>query len=153
MKVVVTGGRDFAAANVVWTALDTLHKQDPITLLAHGACGVTLKGLPETPWAKMRGADRLADEWAHANGVAVMRFPVAPNVDGPWPAAGQRRNGRMLAHAHGSPVSVPLVVAFDGGRGTDGCVAQALSRGLRVWRVHGIGPWWTETLDGGKGRG
>lgn len=145
MILIVTGGRDFAAANVVWTALDTLHKQDPITLLAHGACGITI-GSDRKKHGNMRGADKLAADWAVLNSVQGMPFYVDHALDGPWPAAGQRRNGRMLAHVHGAPASTPLVVAFDGGRGTDGCVTQALARGLRVWRVHGIGPWWTETL-------
>lgn len=156
MIVVVTGGRDFAASLVVDNALGTLHQQDPIVLVAHGGCGVTIQPNAAQK-GNMRGADRLAADWASYKHVQAHPFYVDHRVDGPWPAAGQRRNGRMLKAIVGmnvarasSPPLAPLpvlVVAFDGGRGTDGCVKQALELGLRVWRVHGAGPYWTETLE------
>jgi len=44
-----------------------------------------------------RGADTIAGEEAFALGFTVRRYPVDPALDGPWPAAGIRRNARMLA--------------------------------------------------------
>lgn len=151
MIIVVTGGRDFAAANVVYSALDTLHQQDPITLVAHGACGITI-GSDGKKSGNMRGADRLGGvEWTALRGAHGWPFYVDHALDGPWPAAGPRRNERMLrAVKDYGATRPPLVVAFDGGRGTASCIRQALGLGLRVCRVHGTGPYWTEILDNGK---
>ena len=43
------------------------------------------------------GADALADSEAEAASIPREPYPVDPALDGPWPAAGMRRNGRMLA--------------------------------------------------------
>lgn len=47
------------------------------------------------------GADQCARRWAKARGVAVDPYPVDNALDGPWPAAGHRRNERM--HRDGKP--------------------------------------------------
>lgn len=154
MIVIVTGGRDFSAASVVNAALDMLHAQTPIAFLAHGACGVTVG--ERMRWSRMRGADAYADDWARARSVEVVRYPVDHAKDGPWPAAGPKRNARMLRDPLSSNVARAsagldpfriLVVAFLGGRGTQGCIDQALALGLRVWRIHGTGPWHSETIE------
>lgn len=163
MIVIVTGGRNFAAANVVNAALDELHNKAEyevrtdagvevrkgLALLAHGACGVDGDNAAWLLSAhkKMTGADALADAWARTRGVHINHYPVKVSVDGPWPAAGPRRNKRMLLdlQARAAPAS-PLVVAFDGGKGTEACVNAALALHLNVWRVRGDAGFTTELL-------
>lgn len=65
------------------------------------------------------GADRCARRWAKARGVPVMPFPVDNATDGPWPAAGHRRNARM--HRDGRP---DRAIGFISGK-----VGSPLSRG------------------------
>ena len=119
IHVVVTGGREYNdVARVRW-ALAGLHAKYRIARLAHGAA---------------RGADTLAGQVARGLGILVVEYPVDVAVDGPWPAAGCRRNVRMLEEEwHPGPLD--LVVAFPGGRGTMGCVRTAMEMGIRVWRV------------------
>jgi hypothetical protein len=57
---------------------------DPRYVLMHGAA---------------RGVDSWADEVGHAVGCRVEPVPVDTRIDGPWPAAGIRRNHRMLDRA------------------------------------------------------
>lgn len=71
----------------VFYTLDDEHKKSRITTIIHGACMMD---------EKMSGADHWADEWAMRNGVPAERYPVDHTLDGPWPAAGPRRNRRML---------------------------------------------------------
>ncbi len=66
-----------------------------------------------------RGADSLARLWASSRGVPVERFPVDNAKDGPWPAAGHRRNARM--HREGKP---DAAIGF-----ISGLVGEPLSRG------------------------
>lgn len=70
----------------VWSTLDTEHAKIPITTVIHGAC--TIGG-------RMSGADHWADEWALDRDIQCRRYPVDHTLDGPWPAAGPRRNRRM----------------------------------------------------------
>ncbi len=65
------------------------------------------------------GADQCARRWAKARGVPVMPFPVDNATDGPWPAAGHRRNARM--HRDGRP---DRAIGFISGK-----VGSPLSRG------------------------
>lgn len=55
----------------------------------------------------------------------VNAFPVDPSLDGEWPAAGHRRNLRMLTTEPG----VGVLVAFPGGAGTENCIEQAIDDG------------------------
>jgi predicted Rossmann-fold nucleotide-binding protein len=115
MKILVCGGRDYKDAGAVSHALDTLHAKKHITLIIEG-------GAP--------GADRLAREWAEANGVPVQTFEAE------WERYGRRagplRNKRMLDE--GRPDGV---VASPGGTGTADMVKQAEAGGLKVWRPFG----------------
>lgn len=52
-------------------------------------------------------------------------FPVNPELDGEWPAASHRRNGRMLR----TDPPVEVLVAFPGGSGTENCIEQAIDQG------------------------
>lgn len=110
MNVVVGGGRHISAASQVWASLDSLHSQEPIERLAHGAC---------------EGADTIAAEWAQARGVVQVPYPALWETEGR--AAGPIRNGRMLKS------EMPdCVVVFPGGKGTRDLVRQARMMGLRV---------------------
>lgn len=115
MKVLVTGGRRFSCYEIVSDVLDQIVRSHPITELAHGAC---------------RGADLLAHRWAIENMIACRRYPVDEKLDGPWPAAGCRRNARML-----DDFQPDLVVAFQGGSGTANCVNEATKRGIEIWKT------------------
>lgn len=71
----------------VFDTLDNEHRKSRITAIIHGACMMD---------EKMSGADHWADEWAMRNGIPPERYAVDHTLDGPWPAAGPRRNRRML---------------------------------------------------------
>jgi hypothetical protein len=76
------------------------------------------------------GADILAREQAEARGIVVLPCPVDHALDGPWPAAGHRRNERMFrlrpTHAAGF-ISGKVGTPFS--RGSAG-MARICERGL-----------------------
>lgn len=125
MRIMVTGGRYYGMLraakpnSLAWAERDYLvatlggiHSRTPIMELTHGEC----------PYG---GADLLADMWARSVGVPVDPTPVSFQ-DGPWPAAGPKRNGRALR-------KLPdYLVAFDGNAGTADCVRQAKAMGIEV---------------------
>lgn len=114
MKLLVTGGREFADRDFVFACLDRADRKRTIMLLVHGAAS---------------GADTLADEWAVERGVARLPFPVTPAE---WRALGRRagplRNADMLRLA-----APDGVLAFPGGSGTADMVARARAAGVPVW--------------------
>ena len=116
MRVLVTGGRRYPDREAVFSALDRLHAKCGISVVAHGA----------TP--TQTGADWHADAWAKTRGVPVVPYPVLHDVDGPWPAAGPKRNARMFADFHPDGV-----VAFPGDRGTENMKAIAAAGSVKVW--------------------
>ena len=79
LTILVCGSRDFTDRPTIraWLA-----RFPAGTTVIHGAA---------------RGADTLAGEVAAELGFTVRPYPVDPALDGPWPAAGIRRNARMLA--------------------------------------------------------
>lgn len=81
MRVVICGPRDMTDYHLVFEVLDGIHKVTPITALIEGGA---------------LGADRFGRHWAESRGVPNDRCPVDPAKDGAWPAAGPRRNSRML---------------------------------------------------------
>jgi predicted Rossmann-fold nucleotide-binding protein len=110
MRILVTGGRTYADPEAVRVVLRELQP----AVVIHG-------GAP--------GADRLADQWARANGVRVEPYPAD------WsrgPSAGPARNARMVAESRPD-----LVVAFPGGRGTADMVMRARAAGVEVVEVVG----------------
>ncbi len=130
MKVLVTGGRTFGVAqnamllperiaeasrerDVLTRALDAFHARHGVAALIHGAA---------------IGADTHAARWASVAGLEVCLYPAD------WPGLGRKagpiRNSQMLRE--GKP---DAVLAFPGGRGTEGMVALALKAGVPVWRV------------------
>jgi len=115
MKVVVTGSRHQHDMAFIWTELDRIHAQTPITRLAHGNC---------------RGTDWICKNWADNRGVLAVAYEAKWNQFGP--AAGPIRNEEML-----SLEQPTLVLAFDGGVGTKSCVKLARQRGLAVRHIPG----------------
>lgn len=119
MRVVVTGGRSYKNKEVVWSALDRVHRATPITELINGAA---------------KGADTLAIEWADSKFQEGISDGI-PHQE--WYAdwekygrsAGAIRNGQMIRTAP------DMVIAFPGGRGTADCIRQAVKAGLKVWDV------------------
>ena len=100
MRVLVTGGRDYARRDYLFGALDMLDAKVRIETIIHG---------------DYRGADTLADQWAKRRRREPLPFPPT----GPWPQAGPLRNQRMLDDGHPD-----LVVAFPGGPGTSDMVRR-----------------------------
>lgn len=107
------------------------------------------------------GADELADVEAHAAGIQVDPCPVDHALDGPWPAAGHRRNERMdrdkrphigagfVVGRVGSPLTsgsagmarilrargVPVVVYREDGVELAGGLGEALVLVRGLWRL------------------
>ena len=127
--IVVCGGRDYADSTHVYAVLDGLRPG----AVVHGACGVDAD---RPRWARLRGADRLADAWCARRQVPVIRVPAR------WSALGRRagvvRNQQMLQLYHPA-----LVVAFPGHLGTADLVLRARAAGVPVWKPaapHPSGP-------------
>ena len=125
MRVLVCGGRDYGDRACVWRVLSELHRQEPITLVIHGACSVpTVRNRP----GELSGADRWAEEWAAANEIDYVGCPAR------WRrsrnAAGPLRNQRMLDEHRPD-----YVLAFPGGTGTADMVSQAKAAHVEVVEV------------------
>lgn len=105
MRVVVTGGRDYAESATVYATLDSLG----VTALAHGCAS---------------GADSLAWDWARKRGAVMRLYPADWEIG---PRAGPLRNQHML-----TDFKPDLVVAFPGGKGTADCVRRAKRLGIPV---------------------
>lgn len=128
MKVVVTGGRDYADQQRVDEILDTIHRETRIEMLGHGDAS---------------GADSLADDWAKRRGVAVDPHPADwDDIDTP-PVLIRVRNGKPYNVLAGfrrnidmlDEIRPDLVVAFFGSRGTAHCRMEAFKRGIAVLDV------------------
>jgi YspA, cpYpsA-related SLOG family len=132
ISLVVTGGRNYSDWRYAWACLDYLHRErGPIEHLAHGSAKPD-KGVE---WS----ADLIAHAWGEKMpGVRVWRYPALwGKVDHPHvmlrytkrgeaydAAAGPRRNRLMLEQRRPQ-----VLLAFEGGRGTAGCIAQAIAQG------------------------
>lgn len=114
MIVIVCGGRNYRLRSELYTQMDRLHTDKPITLLRHG---------------KATGADEVAGQWAKSRDVPVDEHPVTKEE---WfikgKGAGPERNQRML-DANPKP---DLVVAFSGGYGTRDMVRRSRHSGVPV---------------------
>ena len=108
MKVLVTGGRDFADADRLH---DAIVKLKP-TVVVHG-------------WA--RGADTLAMEWAKKREIPCMCYPARWKTYGA--AAGPLRNSEMIEKE-----KPDMVLAMPGGRGTAHMIQCAEAAGIPVVR-------------------
>jgi hypothetical protein len=121
LRILVTGGRFYCNVEYVWKILNEVHRIKGIDEIIHGATHT------------YTGADWMADDWAkeqlraRGGSFTLTRCYVKEKLDGPWPAAGMRRNERMLdTHKpHG-------VIAFPGGNGTAHMVRIAVESGVKV---------------------
>jgi hypothetical protein len=137
MRVLVTGGRNYANRDRVYRALDEVcdafglwttpdeygNKLPSDVEIIHGNAGHF-----DEEEGVVYGADLLADEWAISNWVPMRRYPASWGAHGK--AAGPIRNQQMLAE--GKP---DIVVAFPGGHGTADMVRRAKKAGVRVIEV------------------
>lgn len=95
-KVVVTGGRDYTNKEVIYTSLNNIHSQKPITTLIEGAA---------------RGVDTICKEWANENNIPVEEYKADWKKNGK--SAGFIRNKEMLEKSNPD-----FGVVFPGGVGT-----------------------------------
>lgn len=107
-KVLVTGGRNYDNASLVFEALNSI-KPRPQLVICGGATGV----------------DTIAAQWAEHYGVPLCIFPALWHSLGL--AAGPRRNQWMLDFMKPS-----LLVVFPGGKGTADMVKRARDRGVET---------------------
>ena len=112
MRLLVTGGRDFDEAALVYDVLSQLHK--------HFTIGAVICG-------GAKGADSHAGRWAHLHSVHQTIF--LPDWKRHGLLAGHDRNTRMLTE--GKP---DACVAFPGGKGTADMARKAKTYGLPVWK-------------------
>lgn len=123
-RVLVCGGRHYADRAKVYSTLDALSPEPPDNphpgrWLPQGVTIITGK-CPT-------GADQIAGDWAIVNWTGLEEYPVDHALDGPWPAAGPRRNQRMLERSRPT-----LGIAFPGGRGTADMVRRMRAAGIPV---------------------
>ena len=114
MRVVVTASRHIRDGHPIREELESLREHGGMTSVAQGGA---------------RGGDRHALMWAVNAGFPHKTYKVDTMIDGPWPAAGVRRNDRML-----DSFKPDLVLAFPqpSSRGTWRCIESAVARGIRV---------------------
>ena len=109
MKVIVCGGRDYDCKEFVYMVLNTADQESKITVIVQGGAD---------------GADMLAREWAHENGVQIVTYHA--NWDFHGKKAGPIRNEEMAKSG-----AIGLI-AFPGGRGTADMVRRAKAHKLHV---------------------
>lgn len=116
-RILVCGGRTFSDAPLLYKTLD--HYRDlthnPICLIHGGATG----------------ADTLAGQWAAARNIPCNVYPADWATHGR--AAGFMRNQQMLDEA-----KPHLVLAFEGGRGTEDMVRRAVKAGIPTVRCENL---------------
>ena len=114
-KVLICGGRDFNDYGLLAdTLVGLIGQYDPedVTIISGHA----------------RGADKLGERFANANQCKLLIFPA--DWDKYKKAAGPIRNQQMIDE--GKP---DLVVAFQGGRGTQDMIKRAKKHGIEVVEV------------------
>lgn len=112
MKVLICGGRDYADQAQFDRAMKYYSEHGcNFTCIVHGAA---------------RGADTMAAKYAKLHNIEQKAYPADWNTHGK--AAGMIRNRLMLTD---NP-DIKLVVAFPGGRGTQGMIRMAQRAGITV---------------------
>lgn len=112
--VLVTGGRGYKDQGMVFTALDYIHEEQPITLLIEGGAD---------------GADKLARAWAdrhdvHRATINAIWYPyLSSGLDR---SAGPKRNSIMAT------INIDIGVAFPGNDGTADMVKKLRADGIEV---------------------
>lgn len=131
MRVIVTGGRDWANSDAICGALDRLLRRHGNELkVRHGACYPKEDSRGERP---LVSADWLAELWCKANG--LQSYPVPAN----WslgPKGGPMRNEEMAR------MGADLCLAFWDGKsaGTLDMIRQAVRYGIPVRIVPATSP-------------
>ena len=115
ITLAVCGGRELDDWALVREAMDSIHDSHTIDKLISGGC---------------RGADKLAEDWAHLNLVDTDVYEA--NFAQHGKSAGPRRNQEMLDL--GKP---DMLLAFPGGRGTADMVRRSIKSGIPVAIVDG----------------
>lgn len=111
-KLLVCGGREYADASALYSALDAVHKLHPeLRVVIHGAA---------------RGADSLAGQWAIERGLQVEPYPA--DWDKHKKGAGPIRNQKMLERS-----SPHAAVAFPGANGTLDMVKRLTLAKVPCW--------------------
>lgn len=109
MRIIIAGSRSITSYEYLSLACE-LSSFEPITEVVSGCA---------------RGVDRLGEEWAQRNGIAVRRFPA--DWDRFGRGAGVRRNSAMAAYADG------LIALWDGTSfGTLDMISKMVGR-REVW--------------------
>ena len=113
-RVLICGGRDYEEAVLFESVMNSLrHLFAPKLCIIEGGA---------------KGADRLARQWAHTNGVPCLTVEANWEVYGA--RAGTLRNTWMLEFA-----MPDLVIAFPGGAGTNNMLMQTRKQGLDIWQA------------------
>jgi hypothetical protein len=123
VRLLVCGGRDFTDHGLITSCLTRILVERGIDCIIEGECPT-----PDNP-------DKFAASWADAHDIPVHRCPVVRSIDGPWPAAGPRRNRRMRDTHH--PTFGLAFPRANGtwGSGTLGMIHLLEEIGVRTWRV------------------
>jgi hypothetical protein len=120
MRVAITGGRNRTPTHEEMEVFWRIFHRLCVSELLHG---------------NARGTDQyvagVVTNWKDDE--HVIRVDIDHSVDGPWPAAGCHRNGRMLRMGAGDKKTVEALIAFPGGSGTTDCVNQARALGIPVY--------------------
>jgi len=122
-RLLVCGGRDFIDAGVVQWALNRILNERGIDCIIEGECPTD------------NNPDKIARRWGDAHGITVHRCPVDCAIDGPWPAAGPRRNIRMRDAYHPDAGLAFPRASGRWGRGTLGMVKLLDDIGVKTWMV------------------
>lgn len=127
--IVVCGGRGFDDKGLVYRGLNAVRGELGVTRVAIGACGQDA----DDPWLtqNLRGADKLAQEWASEFGLICRWYPVH------WrQCRGDRRKMSQAARARVARMLAAeqpeMCVGFPGGSGTGMTLRMAQVAGVRV---------------------
>lgn len=112
MRILITGSRNWADAEIIDRALRNLHQVNPDAVLVSGACPT--------------GADHLAEEMWKSWGGTVELHPA--DWDRYGKAAGPRRNQEMVDLGADICLAFPLTDS----RGTKHCMGAAKKAGIPV---------------------
>jgi len=117
MKIaVITGSRDWSTYGDIANDLKTF---DP-DLVVHGNCP--------------RGADRMAEDWAKANGINIRHFNANWKYDGK--RAGMLRNGEMISWASNMAAGKHQIKVFayrlNSSPGTSDCIRKSKQYNLET---------------------
>lgn len=109
MRALVCGGRDYADKEFLFSSLTHCKKWWNLTTIIHGGA---------------KGADSLAGDWAEQEKLNII--VIKANWDLYGKSAGMIRNKQMLE------LKPNVVIAFDGGAGTENMITISRKAGVPV---------------------